>query len=990
MRCGDTKQIKKHENKSTRCLTLCPVKDKIQISVVRFLVFFSLFVAAIACAAVSYFVLHSTEQDNYEDGYYAVTGQMTQSVEDFLNKYHATSQQLAVIANIRYPNASSWPFVGISDFHLLDESIINVTGSASGNSILPIVTTDKLNEFNAYARDFLAGEDFISQVPQAYDLYNLSTSVWEFDDRDVPYTIADGQTPYFDFKSRNLITPVINPPASASKLSLTLFNLHSLRPAAIAMDDVLSCTEEGHELCSSLSDYLIGTKFAGVSGTNIYTPVFGKSETSGAKNVVGFTTVGFNWQKELQRLIVDEPSYDGLHCVLSAIAQPSDKVTSEYTFLLVDGDAKYIGTGNQHESSHSDMAVEIPLSLIGSRAHLSVHYRLVIYPTRAYENSHYTNTPYYTAIGFASMILFTSLIFFLYDYLMNENVKEKDLVLRIKRDFVRFISHEIRTPLNTVSVGLQLIFENLVAQQGGEALADDMMELTMDVQSSTATAVSVLNDLLNFDKLEAGELEIAHEPVFIWDIVSMVVRSFKIPVNQKNISIDLAFTNMFDEEVMNPKQLMLMGDKFKICHIIRNMMSNALKFTDEGGSITILVVRAKSVPIVDVATVAKRGNKVVPELDKDLPVETDQTVTISVTDTGHGLTPVQIGMLFRDGVQFNPNELQAGQGSGLGLYLSQALAALHGGKMWATSEGEGCGATFTVQFPVTMALETDESAALGLVDNSVSQVKMAQISFEHTERTKILDMSPRMRLDSFRSDSSLIHSTLSTDKSAPGLDRILISSLESTRLTAKSDHSKLAHNGDFVFNSLNSALNVSILNREARLPKCSPGRVFVESVARSSVSPKSDTPPIVMPSRIKSPPPSATETRILGRVLVVDDACSNRKIVCKMLQKRGYACVQAQDGKECLDIVFAASSADFFDCILMDFQMPVLNGPDATTALRKAGYSLPIFGLTGNVMPAEIEHFLRCGADHVLPKPFLVSDFTALYEKTTRKRNKAT
>jgi signal transduction histidine kinase/CheY-like chemotaxis protein len=890
--------------KESRCEQFCRVKDRTKLAVVRFLVFLSLLLAAITCAAVSYLVLRNTERNNYENNYVVVTKQMAKSVEGFLGKYHATTHQLAVIANIKFPNASSWPFVAISDFHLLDESIINVTGSASGNSIVPIVKIDQLDEFNVYAREFLSGEDFINQYSQAYDLYHLG--VWEFDDNGVPTSITDGTSGSTKF--RNLITPIINPPKAVSKLRVALVNLHALEAAAIAMDDVLSCVEEGHEQCSSMSGYLIGTNYASVAESNIYTAIFGKLEHNGVREVVGFSTVGFNWQNELQRLIVGVTNnYDGLYCVLSSLEQPSGTASTLYTFILEDGEAKYVGEGSLHESNYDNMVVRIPLYLIGSYAQKSIHFRLDIYPSKAYEELYYTNTPLYTAIGFASMILFTSLIFFLYDYLMNENVKEKDLVLRIKRDFVRFISHEIRTPLNTVSVGLQLIFENLVAQQGGEALADDMLELTTDVQSSTAIAVSVLNDLLNFDKLEAGELEIAHEPVYIWDAIYMVVKSFKIPANQKKICIDLSFQNSVNGEDLNPKQLLLMGDKFKLCHIIRNMLSNALKFTDEGGSINVSVVWAKSPSSWKASSKpTMTGNsKIIPDM-----LEAKELVTISVTDTGHGLTPVQIGMLFRDGVQFNPNELQAGQGSGLGLYLSQALAALHGGLMWATSAGKGCGATFTVQLPISM---------IPLSDKAIEEA-----------------------------------SVVSRSASGPPLRRL----------------SSSIHD-----NSVDSTLNA--------LPGCNSVVYYTTRISKTSVETS-----VMQPVSAAAPATPVESTKPeLGRILVVDDASSNRKIVCKILTKMGYECFQAQDGKECVDLVQNKGNLEFFDCILMDFEMPVLNGPDATDQLRKCGYTLPIYGLTGNVMPNDVEYFLKSGVDHVLPKPFQITDFNALRMEANRKIN---
>ncbi|CAN0441590.1 unnamed protein product, partial [Ectocarpus fasciculatus] len=444
------------------------------------------------------------------------------------------------------------------------------------------------------------------------------------------------------------------------------------------------------------------------------------------------------------------------------------------------------------------------------------------------------------------MILFTSVIFLLYDYLVNENVKWKDQVLRMKRDFVRFISHEIRTPLNTVSVGLQLIYEGLLAQEAGEEVTTtDMLELATDVQSSTGTAVTVLNDLLNFDKLQSGELQIAHEPVHVWETVVTVVRSFRIPAKQKNISVELQFENAVNEEV-SCNELVVMGDKFKISHIIRNMLSNAMKFTTEGGSIVAKVAWA-----VVLETEQEESKSTLPSYISSKVIMPEEkfsssvsSVTISVADSGYGLTAEQIGMLFRDGVQFNPNELQAGQGSGLGLYLSQAIAALHGGKMWATSEGENKGATFNVQFPVEVGLH--------------------------------------LRIPCVLSANSIVANSGCDNKKIP---------------------------------------------------------------------------PLVLRK---------------GKILVVDDTASNRKIVCRMLRKHGYECEEAKDGREAINMIEEKNEPSYFSCVLMDFEMPLMNGPDATAALRERGCRLPIYGLTGNVMADDVEYFLRSGADHVLAKPFQI------------------
>lgn len=397
----------------------------------------------------------------------------------------------------------------------------------------------------------------------------------------------------------------------------------------------------------------------------------------------------------------------------------------------------------------------------------------------------------------------------------------------------------------------------------------------------------MLNDLLNFDKLQSGELQIAREPVHVWQTVVTVVRSFRIPAKQKNIAVELQFEN-FVNEAVSCNELIVTGDKFKLCHILRNLMSNALKFTEDGGSIIVKVLWAtadEGKSRESTSPHRQTGNAVVPEVSF---ASDDYSVTISVTDNGYGLTAEQLGMLFRDGVQFNPNKLQAGQGSGLGLYLSHAIAVLHDGKMWASSEGENKGSTFNVQLPVQVG--------------SLSRVRSQsgdEAGYTDDEHISSAEIAKRLaRAKSSRSDS----------------------------------HSSALHS-----------------SRES-ITECRNPTVTVT--------------------------PQSTEAVVQGKVLVVDDAASNRKVVSRILSKHGYECTEAKDGKEAIKIVEEKNNPNYFSCVLMDYEMPVLNGPDATAALRSRGYPLlPIYGLTGNVMVEDIDHFLQSGANHVLGKPFQISEF---------------
>jgi CheY-like chemotaxis protein len=218
-------------------------------------------------------------------------------------------------------------------------------------------------------------------------------------------------------------------------------------------------------------------------------------------------------------------------------------------------------------------------------------------------------------------------------------------------------------------------------------------------------------------------------------------------------------------------------------------------------------------------------------------------------------------------VQFNPNELQAGGGSGLGLWISQQIIDLHGGKMTVSSPGLGLGATFEIKLPLLKIEAVDTS-----------------IRGSHT----VADDN---------------HKSSTTCESS-----------------------------------------------EQKAPRHTP-----------------------------------------KKVLIVDDTPSNRKMLGRILKTNNIPYDEAEDGQQCLDkmAVTQAPSADSpapYDLILMDYEMPILNGPKASRRLRQMGYGVIIIGVTGNVLAEDLEYFIRHGADAVLPKPVKIQALLDLYDKLATER----
>jgi signal transduction histidine kinase len=250
--------------------------------------------------------------------------------------------------------------------------------------------------------------------------------------------------------------------------------------------------------------------------------------------------------------------------------------------------------------------------------------------------------------------------------LQNEVVNSAVKSLRIKRSMVRHFSHEMRTPLNTVTMAADVIMQELLSL--GKNIPESLMEVVLSSQDSCNTALGILNELLDFEKLAAGLYVVTPIPVAIHPLIREILCQFDVPVRVKGLTLELLPSLSCGEDAGANV------DPVKIFSVFTNLLSNAIKFTNPGGHITLTVEK----------NVSERGN----------------FICISVKDDGAGISRANISSLFQEGVQFHANELQGGGGSGFGLYIAKGIVDLHyQGSIWAESEGEGCGTTFSIAFP---------------------------------------------------------------------------------------------------------------------------------------------------------------------------------------------------------------------------------------------------------------------------------------------------
>ena len=344
----------------------------------------------------------------------------------------------------------------------------------------------------------------------------------------------------------------------------------------------------------------------------------------------------------------------------------------------------------------------------------------------------------------SSGLMFCSVIFnheFCVNYLVAEGK------LSMKRLFVRYVSHEVRTPLNSCVLGLKYMHSMLdelesrrsshcqspreesssidVSQEvkKSKTSISDLRGVVSEIEDCCATALDFMNNLLLYEKIDSMELPLYFKTENLRDICRSVVRSFNLSAMQTNIRLLFAVnshhanklnadeerSNSFNSAKKKKDELLAFVDAPKIMVILRNLVSNALKFTPNGGQVTVAIT---PVDLSSSSTKVNNGCKYEgfrrrSSVDGNhlfssaIPVASPHSTAthyrISVCDTGPGLNTDEQKHLFGSFVQFSPNDRQQGGGSGIGLYLSQKIAEGHGTQLNVISEGvEGKGKCFPV------------------------------------------------------------------------------------------------------------------------------------------------------------------------------------------------------------------------------------------------------------------------------------------------------